>query len=109
MDTLSKISALLKQKNKTQKDLTDFLGVHSNNFTNWKLGKNTSYLKYISQIAEYLDVSTDYLLGTEQKEKSLSEKDKLIDEVSNMLKSMSDSQIIAFRDMLKSFAQSKGK
>lgn len=67
MDTLNKIIQLLKQKNKSQKNLTDFLGLHSNNFTNWKSGNNTSYLKYISQIAEYLEVSTDYLLGTDNK------------------------------------------
>lgn len=67
MDILIKILDKLNEQNKSQKDLTDFLGIHSNNFTNWKNGRNTSYLKYISQIAEYLNVSTDYLLGSEYK------------------------------------------
>lgn len=63
LDTLEKIVYILKQSNKTQKDLTDYLGVQKTAFTQWKLGKNTSYLKHISKIAEYLNVSADYLLG----------------------------------------------
>lgn len=80
MDTLAKINNILKQKGKKQSDLTAYIGIHKNNFTDWKAGRSNSYLKYISQIAEYLEVSTDYLLGNEQKEKSLSPiDDKLLD------------------------------
>lgn len=79
METLNKIIELLKQKNKTQKDLTDYLGLSKYIFSDWKSAKSNSYLKYISKIAEFLNVSADYLLGTEQKEKSLSsEQDKLL-------------------------------
>jgi len=70
LDTLAKIVEQLKKNNKSQKTLTDFLGVHSSIFSEWKKGKNTSYLKHISKIADFLEVSTDYLLGNEQKEKS---------------------------------------
>ncbi len=73
LDTLSKISNLLKQKGKTQKDLTDFLGLVKNAFTDWKSGKSKSYIAHISKIAEYLEVSSDYLLGIEPKEKALSD------------------------------------
>lgn len=69
MCTLDKISELLKQKRKSQKDLTDFLGLTKNTYTNWKAGDNESYKKYIDKIAEFFDVSADYLLGME-KEKS---------------------------------------
>lgn len=60
--TLSIISNLLKEQNKKQKDLTDYLGITKNSFTNWKSGQNKSYKKYIPQIAEFFGVSTDYLL-----------------------------------------------
>ena len=63
MCTLNKISKLLKEQKKTQKDLTDYLGLTKNTFTNWKGGTSASYLKHIGQIAEYLGVSADYLLG----------------------------------------------
>lgn len=63
MCTLNRISELLVSQNKKQKDLTDFLGLTKNTYSNWKSGNNTSYIKYINKIAEFLDVSTDYLLG----------------------------------------------
>lgn len=68
MSTLDKIQALLKEQKKTQKDLMDYLGLEKSTFTTWKSpkSKNKSYKKYIKEIAEFLGVSTDYLLGTEQ-------------------------------------------
>ena len=71
MDTLERIVELLKSKNKKQKDLTDFLGITKNAFTNWKSGSNTSYIKYLPKIAEFLDVSVDALLGKETKPKPI--------------------------------------
>ncbi len=64
MATLDKIYSLMKAKGKTQKELADYLGLSKSAFTGWKNGNNKSYRKYISEIAEFLDVSADYLLGT---------------------------------------------
>lgn len=61
---LDKISALLKEQGKTQKMLCDALGLHAQAYTNWKGGSNDSYMKYLPQIAEYLGVTIDFLLGT---------------------------------------------
>lgn len=63
MSTIDKISALLKENQKTQKDLMDYLGLEKSTFTAWKANKNTSYKQYIYEIAEFFGVSTDYLLG----------------------------------------------
>lgn len=68
MCTLDKIKQLLKEQGKTQKDLTDFLGLKKTTFTSWNAGLNTSYTKHISKIAEFLNVSTDYLLNDEKKQ-----------------------------------------
>ncbi len=65
MVTLNKIVEELKKQRKTQKDLTDYLGLQKNAFSNWKHGNNTSYLKHLPKIADYLGVSIDYLLGKE--------------------------------------------
>lgn len=65
MCTLDRISSLLSSQSKKQKDLTDFLGLTKNTYSNWKSGNNTSYMKYLPQIAEFLSVSIDYLLGKE--------------------------------------------
>lgn len=43
----------------------DYLGLGKTAFTGWKTGRNTSYLKYLPKIADFLGVSIDYLLGKE--------------------------------------------
>lgn len=73
MSTLDKISELLKEQNKKQIELTNYLGISKNVFTSWKSGKNTSYTKHIGEIAEFFDVSADYLLGKTDIRKSPSD------------------------------------
>lgn len=63
MDTINKIIMLLNSLQRTQQDLTNFLGLEKSTFSAWKSGKSKSYKKYIDKIAEYLNVSTDYLLN----------------------------------------------
>lgn len=67
--TLDIIIELLNEKNATQKDLCAYLNIKKQTFTNWKNGDNSSYKKYLPQIASFFGVSVDYLLGktTEQK------------------------------------------
>ncbi len=62
MGTLDRIIDLLKEQKVSQKELCEHLGIKKNAFTNWKSGQNNSYMKHLPQIAEYLDVSVDYLL-----------------------------------------------
>ena len=79
MCTLDIVKALLKSERKTQQELCRYLGVSKQAFTEWNGGRNTSYKKYLPQIAEFFGVSVDYLLGkTEQKEKSPSVSDEEI-------------------------------
>ena len=66
MCTLDKIKELLSQKGLKQKDLTDFLNLSKNAFTNWNNGNNNSYMKHLPKIAEFLGVSVDYLVGNEE-------------------------------------------
>ena len=63
LNTLDKISLLLKQKGKSQKDLTDFLGLSKNAFSDWKAGRMESYLKRLPEIAQFLEVTVDSLLN----------------------------------------------
>lgn len=63
MSTIDMICELLEKQNKSQKDLADHLGIGKNRITDWKAGRIHSYTKYLPQIAEYLGVSVDYLLG----------------------------------------------
>ena len=66
MDTLNKISELLKERKISQSELCSFLGIKKNAYTNWKSGHTSSYKKYLPQIADYLNCSVDYLLGREE-------------------------------------------
>ena len=67
MSTIDKICALIKSQGKKQIDLTNFLGVSKNVFTDWKAGRNNSYQKYLPQIAEFFNISVDELLDREEK------------------------------------------
>lgn len=63
MSEINKIISLLQEQNKTQKELTDYLGLDKSTFTAWKNGKSRSYKKFTAEIAEFFGVSADYLLG----------------------------------------------
>jgi Predicted transcriptional regulator with C-terminal CBS domains len=66
MTTFERIAGRLKELGKEQKDLTDFLGVSQQLYSEWKAGRSTSYKQRIDKIAEYLNVTTDYLLGSDE-------------------------------------------
>lgn len=61
MDILNNILWMLKQKGIPQKELSSFLGLSPNIFTNWKSGSNRSYIKYKDSIAKFFDVPSDIL------------------------------------------------
>lgn len=60
MSTLDKIICLCEVNDKTQKDLTTYLGLDKSTFSSWKSGKSVSYNKYIDKIAEFFNVSVNY-------------------------------------------------
>lgn len=91
MDTMNKIIYLLDKNKKKQKELTDYLEIDKSTFTAWKNGKNKSYTKHLSKIAQFFGVSTDYLLGNEKK---LSEKSESLDDVYfSLAKELQDKEI----------------
>ncbi len=71
MGILDRISLLLKDRE--QKELTSYLGLKSVAFSEWKSGKSKSYKKYLIEIAEFFDVSIDYLVYGCEKSSSATE------------------------------------
>lgn len=63
MVTFDNILVLLEASGRSQKELADYLGVNKNRITDWKSGRINSYTKYLPQIADFLGVSVDTLLG----------------------------------------------
>ena len=61
----TRIKQELKAKNKKQIDLAKHLNVQPSTLSEWLNGKNEPPMKTIVDIAVYLEVSTDYLLGLE--------------------------------------------
>jgi len=59
---LEKINVLLAQKNLKKSDLARGIGMTPQRVNNWFSRKKLPF-EYISQIAEFLGVSTDYLLN----------------------------------------------
>ena len=57
-----RIMDLLAKRNLTEKELIDRLGMARGTFTAWKYGRVKSYQAHITEIAEILDVSPNYLL-----------------------------------------------
>ena len=56
-----KILEILRQQNRTEKDLLVALKLPNSTFTKWKYQELKSYKKHLNEIAEYLGVTPRYL------------------------------------------------
>lgn len=99
MEIITNILTLLKEQNKKQIDLTNYLGISKNVFSEWKANRAKSYKKYLPQIAEFFGVSVDYLLGKEQKDSDFTY--ALYDELTHDLSEEDIEQIKKFADFLR--------
>ena len=63
--TLERITELCKVKGIRQHELATAIGFDRSNVSLWRMGKSTSYRKYLPEIAEYLGVTVAYLVGEE--------------------------------------------
>ncbi|TBV87128.1 MULTISPECIES: helix-turn-helix domain-containing protein [unclassified Lysinibacillus] len=64
-----RLKYLRKSNNKTQQDIADILGITRPAYTAYEQGKRNPDYEILEKIADYYNVSTDYLLGrTENKE-----------------------------------------
>ena len=63
-----KIINELRMQGKTGKDLEKALGLANGAFSKWKYTNIKSYMKYLELIADYLNVTTEYLQDIEERE-----------------------------------------
>ncbi|MGE7623552.1 helix-turn-helix domain-containing protein [Viridibacillus sp. NPDC096237] len=59
----SRLIYLRKQKGKTQQDIAKVIGITRPAYTAYETGKRNPDYDTLEKIADYYDVSTDYLLG----------------------------------------------
>lgn len=65
MDTIERINLLLKEKQITPAKMAQDLGFSSGLFSQWKKRTQKPSTEKLQKIAEYLEVSVDFLLGRE--------------------------------------------
>lgn len=67
MDTFDRIMSLLRKKGMTQADLSRATGISTGLISQWKKRMQSPSAEKLKLIADYFNVSTDYLLGNEKK------------------------------------------
>lgn len=81
MDIMAKIQELLVENKKTQKELSFYLGLKPQAFSEWKANRNTSYMKRLPEIARFFGVSLDVFFDdpapAEQQKKPALNEDEL--------------------------------
>lgn len=104
MDTLDKILYLLKTNNIEQQKFAEDIGLKKQAISEWKSGKTKSYKKYIDKIAEYFNVSTDYLLGIEIKDQDDDDNlNPIQKEMMELIKDASDEDLLLMKQILEKF------
>lgn len=76
-----RIKELRKSKKMSQSELGKFIGVSQTTVTAWENGRAEPSSSYVTKLATFFNVSTDYLLGRDPKEddeKPLTRNQKLI-------------------------------
>ena len=80
-ETVNRIISLLKDRNIAKGKFLRDLGFNKSAIAGWERGEHASYKKKLPEIAEYFDVSIDWLTGKEQKNKPVTERDELKSEI----------------------------
>ncbi len=96
----------MKEQRVSQQEICQYLNLTKQTFSEWKAGRSESYLKYLPQIAEYLDVSVDYLLGktpSPERENIPEDEKRLRD----LLSQMSEEQLKTAYKILYAIAEEK--
>ena len=74
MDIVLRIKLLCEQKNITVTELERIVGIGRSTIRNWD--KSSPTAEKLQKVADYFHVSVDYLLGREQKQVELNNRDK---------------------------------
>ena len=110
MDIMAKIQELLVENKKTQKELSFYLGLKPQAFSEWKANRNTSYMKRLPEIARFFGVSLDVFFDAPapaaQKEQPALNEDEPIDEVKRKLHAIIDTLSESDKEAMLFMAQS---
>lgn len=71
MTISQRIFEIMEQKHLKQSDLASYIGIANSSVTDWKKKGSIPSADKIVKISEFLNVSTDYLLGRTEKPKEI--------------------------------------
>lgn len=98
-----RIMALLRKRKKTERELTEFLGISSGGMSKWKYYGSGEYLKYVEPICEFLDTTPNYLFfGPADEEERMTPVEK---ELIRMYRKMSQDKKRCIRDTMVFFTE----
>lgn len=63
MSKIPNLFELMEKNNVTQQKLSEAIGFSQGNISDWKSGRSSPSVEALVKIAEYFNVSVDYLLG----------------------------------------------
>ena len=93
-DIQNRLIALIDSSGKDDAKIERELNLPRSTVYDWRKGRSKSYRNYLSQIATYFGVSTDYLLGNDQKEKPLVNGDKELTAYLDMLRTRPEMRML---------------
>lgn len=71
---MNRLKELRKEANATQADMAKILGVTVSAYGNYELGQREPTIEFLCKLADYFNVSVDYLIGHETKKNLIMER-----------------------------------
>ena len=105
MDIIERIYGLLKEKKVTAYTLANAVNISQGNISDWKSGKAKPSIAALIKIADYFEVSTDYILtGVDPVPKDLLPDES---ELLNLYRKLDPSEQLEHRAELKGYIKAK--
>jgi len=108
-DFFYKVSNLLYDKKISKHKMLTDLGLSRNSFVDWKKNNNLPRGDVLIKMANYLNVSVDYLLGLDKKTSPSFPSDELIEEAIHLFRKMSLDEQKALLQFLKAMYPSRNR
>lgn len=86
---MNRLKELRKEANATQADMAKILGVTVSAYGNYELGQREPTIEFLCKLADYFNVSVDYLIGHETKKNLIMER-PLSDVAEDFIREYSD-------------------
>lgn len=103
-----RLKELRKEKKLTQKQLADILFIDKSSICKYETGVNYPENRFLKQMADFFDVSTDYLLGRTEKRNNETSKES-IEKANDILSTFEECGIDIYNiniDILKALLES---